>query len=237
LISIVANFTRPTTTRPSLLSFNEVTTFLHEFGHSLHGMLTMCTYESLSGTNVARDFVELPSQFLENFAYEKEWLDTWAAHFETGEKIPDELIQKIKEASVFNEGYACYRQLSFAFLDMAWHTVKNPVDDDIAAFEENAMAKTELFPHVPGLNMSAQFGHIFGGGYAAGYYGYKWAEVLDADAFEFFKEKGIFNPEVADSFRKNILEKGGTEKPQDLYRKFRGRDPEMAAFLKRSGLI
>jgi peptidyl-dipeptidase Dcp len=237
LISIVANFTRPTTTRPSLLSFNEVTTFLHEFGHSLHGILTRCTYESLSGTSVARDFVELPSQFLENFAYEKEWLDTWAAHYETGDKIPDELIQKIREASVFNEGYACYRQLSFGFLDMAWHTVKRPVDGNIAEFEANAMAKTELFPHVPGLNMSAQFGHIFGGGYAAGYYGYKWAEVLDADAFELFKEKGIFNPEVADSFRKNILEKGGTEKPQDLYRKFRGRDPEMNAFLKRSGLL
>lgn len=236
LISIVANFTRPTESRPSLLSFNELTTFLHEFGHSLHGMLTKCTYESLSGTGVSRDFVELPSQFMENFAYEKQWLDTWAAHYQTGEKISDAMIRKIKDAAVFNEGYSCMRQLSFSFLDMAWHTIAEPVKGSIADFEEKAMTKTELFPPVPGLNMSAQFGHIFGGGYAAGYYGYKWAEVLDADAFELFRENGIFNPETAMSFRKNILEKGGTEKPQELYRKFRGRDPKIDAFLKRSGL-
>jgi peptidyl-dipeptidase Dcp len=235
-ISIVANFTRPTENRPSLLTFGEVTTFLHEFGHSLHGILTRCTYESLSGTGVARDFVELPSQFMENFAYEKEWLDTWATHYQTGEKIPDETIRKIKEAAVYNEGYACMRQLGFSFLDMAWHTVGEPVDGSISDFEEKAMSRTELFPRINGLNMSAQFNHIFSGGYASGYYGYKWAEVLDADAFELFREKGIFNEEVALSFRKNILEKGGTEKPQDLYRKFRGRDPQMDAFLKRSGL-
>ena len=236
LISIVANFTRPTETKPSLLSFNELTTFLHEFGHSLHGMLTKCTYESLSGTNVARDFVELPSQFMENFAYEKEWLDTWATHYLTGEKIPDEIIRKIKEASTFNEGYACFRQLGFGFLDMAWHIIKAPVTENIFDFETTAMAKTELLPSIARTNMSAAFGHIFGGGYAAGYYGYKWAEVLDADAFSHFSETGIFNPETAASFRKNILEKGGTEKPNDLYLRFRGKEPSMDALLKRSGM-
>ena len=236
LISIVANFTRPSETRPSLLSFNELTTFLHEFGHSLHGMLTFCTYESLSGTNVARDFVELPSQFMENFAFEKDWLDTWAAHYLTGEKIPSEIINKIKEASTFNEGYACFRQLSFGFLDMAWHTINKPVETNISDFESEAMAKTELFPPIEGLNMSVSFGHIFGGGYAAGYYGYKWAEVLDADAFSFFTETGIFNKGTAAAFRKNILEKGGSEKPHDLYLKFRGKEPSIDALLKRSGL-
>ena len=236
LISIVANFTRSSETRPSLLSFNELTTFLHEFGHSLHGMLTKCTYESLSGTNVSRDFVELPSQFMENFAFEKEWLDTWATHYLTGEKIPDEIISKIKEASTFNEGYACYRQLSFGFLDMAWHTITNPVHSTISEFESAAIAKTELFPKVEGVNMSASFGHIFGGGYASGYYGYKWAEVLDADAFSYFTETGIFNRETAAAFRKNILEKGGTEKPHDLYVGFRGKEPTIDALLTRSGL-
>jgi peptidyl-dipeptidase Dcp len=236
LISIVANFTRPAETRPSLLTFNEVTTFLHEFGHSLHGMLTKCTYESLSGTNVARDFVELPSQFMENFAFEKEWLDSWASHYLTGEKIPDEIMKKIKDASTFNEGYACYRQLGFSFLDMAWHTITDPIDTNISDFESLAMKKTELFPAIKGLNMSASFGHIFGGGYAAGYYGYKWAEVLDADAFSLFTETGIFNKETAASFRKYILEKGGSEKPLDLYIRFRGKEPSIDALLKRSGL-
>jgi peptidyl-dipeptidase Dcp len=235
-ISIVANFTIPTDTRPSLLSFNELTTFLHEFGHALHGMLTKCTYESLSGTNVARDFVELPSQFMENFAFEKEWLDTWATHYVTGEKLPVEIISKIKEASAFNEGYACYRQLSFSFLDMAWHTIISPVNTDISDFESVAMAKTDLFPPIEGLNMSASFGHIFGGGYAAGYYGYKWSEVLDADAFSYFIETGTFNSDIANSFRKYILEKGGTEKPHDLYVRFRGKEPSIDALLKRSGL-
>jgi len=236
LISIVANFTRPTDTRPSLLTFNELTTFLHEFGHSLHGMLTKCTYESLSGTSVARDFVELPSQFMENFAFEKEWLDSWATHYETGEKIPEEILRKIKEASTFNEGYSCFRQLGFAFLDMAWHTISNPVDIEIESFESAAMAKTSLFPEIRGLNMSTAFSHIFGGGYAAGYYGYKWAEVLDADAFSYFTETGIFNKETANSFRKNILEKGGTEKPSVLYKRFRGKDSTIDALLIRSGL-
>jgi peptidyl-dipeptidase Dcp len=236
LISIVANFTRPSETRPSLLSFNELTTLLHEFGHSLHGMLSRCTYESLSGTNVARDFVELPSQFMENYAFEKEWLDTWATHYVTGAKIPEELISRIREASTFNEGYACYRQLSFGFLDMAWHTITNPLDGNICDFETAAMSKTELFPSVEGSNMSTSFGHIFGGGYAAGYYGYKWAEVLDADAFSYFTETGIFNSATADSFRKYILERGGTEKPQQLYIRFRGKEPTIDALLKRSGL-
>lgn len=237
LISIVANFTRPSETKPSLLSFNELTTFLHEFGHSLHGMLTKCTYESLSGTNVARDFVELPSQFMENYAFEKEWLDKWAIHYRTGEKIPDEIIKKIKEASTYNEGYSCYRQLSFGYLDMAWHTITKIIDIDVFDFETYALEKTELFPKVEGTNMSVSFGHIFGGGYAAGYYGYKWAEVLDADAFSYFKETGIFNNKTAASFRKNILEKGGTEKPDDLYVRFRGKEPSIDALLKRSGLI
>jgi peptidyl-dipeptidase Dcp len=236
LISIVANFTRQSETRPSLLSFNELTTFLHEFGHSLHGMLTRCTYESLSGTNVSRDFVELPSQFMENFAFEKKWLDTWANHYITGETIPDEMINKIKEASTFNEGYAFYRQLSFGFLDMAWHTITDQINTDVSEFEQKAMANTELFPPVEGSNMSASFGHIFGGGYAAGYYGYKWAEVLDADAFSHFVETGIFNRVTASSFRKNILEKGGTEKPHELYLKFRGKEPSIDALLRRSGL-
>ena len=236
LISLVANFTRPSETTPSLLSFNELTTFLHEFGHSLHGMLSNSTYESLSGTNVARDFVELPSQFMENFAFEKQWLDKWAVHYLTGEKIPDEILIKIKEASTFNEGYSCFRQLSFGFLDMAWHIITNPVDKNISEFEAEAMSKTELFPPIDGLNMSASFAHIFGGGYAAGYYGYKWAEVLDADAFAYFTETGIFNKKTAESFRKNILEKGGTEKPDELYFRFRGKQPSTEAFLVRSGL-
>jgi len=236
LVSIVANFTRPTRTKPSLLTFNEVTTFLHEFGHALHGMLTKCTYESLSGTSVARDFVELPSQFMENYAFEKEWLSTWASHYITGETIPDNIIEKIKESSTFNEGYACNRQLGFGFLDMAWHTLKAPVNDDIETFESAAMEKTELFPRVTGSNMSASFSHIFAGGYAAGYYGYKWAELLDADAFKYFKETGIFNGDTASIFRKNILEKGGTDKPMSLYVSFRGKEPTIDAFLERSGL-
>ncbi len=236
LVSIVTNFSRSTETAPSLLSFNELTTFLHEFGHSLHAILTKCSYESLSGTSVAHDFVELPSQFMENFAYEKEWLDSWAVHYITGKKIPEETIKKIRDASVFNEGYACYRQLSFGFLDMAWHTLTAPVSKDVNEFEKEAMKRTELFPPVKGLNLSVSFSHIFGGGYAAGYYGYKWAEVLDADAFSHFTETGIFNKETAESFRKNILEKGGTENPLSLYVKFRGREPSIDPLLIRSGL-
>jgi peptidyl-dipeptidase Dcp len=236
LISIVSNFARPTLSNPSLLTFNELTTFLHEFGHALHGMLSQCNYESLAGTNVARDFVELPSQFMENWAFEQEWLDTWAVHFKTGERIPHEIIRRIKDASTFNEGYDCNRQLGFSFLDIAWHTITDPFKGEISDFEGKAMLKTELFPRSESMNMSCSFTHLFGGGYAAGYYGYKWAEVLDADAFRFFRESGIFNPEVADKFRKNILEKGESDKPMNLYVKFRGREPSMDAFLERSGL-
>lgn len=236
LVSVVTNFARPTESQPSLLTFNELTTFLHEFGHALHGMLSQCTYQSLSGTNVARDFVELPSQFMQNWAFEKDWLDTWAVHYKTDEKIPYEIVNRIRDASTFNEGYACNRQLGFGILDMAWHTINGPFNGSINDFEASAMLKTELFPKEESLNMSCSFTHLFGGGYAAGYYGYKWAEVLDADAFQFFRESGIFNPDVADSFKKNILEKGESDKPMNLYVKFRGREPSMDAFLERSGL-
>jgi len=235
-ISIVTNFTRPNGGKPSLLTFNELTTLLHEFGHALHGMLSKCNYESLSGTNVARDFVELPSQFMENWAFEKEWLDKWSGHYLTGERIPAGYIQRIKDAETFNEGYACNRQLGFGFLDMAWHTLSEPFEGEVSDKEEAAFSKTELGSFDRSLNMSCSFTHLFGGGYAAGYYGYKWAEVLDADAFSCFRESGIFNQELADSFRLNILEKGDTEKPMDLYIKFRGKEPSMEPFLKRSGL-
>ncbi len=237
VISIVTNFSKPSSTRPALITHNELTTFLHEFGHALHGMMSKCRYRSLSGTNVSRDFVELPSQLMENWAYEKEWLDTWARHYKTGEKIPAVLIDKIKESLVFNEGFACNRQLGFGFLDMAWHTIEEDVKADIDNFEKQAMKRTELFPPVKGSNMSCSFGHLFSGGYAAGYYGYKWSEVLDADAFSLFKENGIYDRKTADSFRTYILEKGETEEPMDLYRKFRGKEPSLDALLDRSGFI
>lgn len=235
-VSIVCNFTRPTTDKPSLLTFDEVNTFLHEFGHALHGMLSKCTYPSVSGTNVYRDFVELPSQLMENWLTEKEWLDKVAAHFETGEKMPEDLLQKLIDAKNFQAGYLSERQLSFGFNDMAWHSITEPFDGDVIDFEKKAMQSTELFPPIPGSCMSAAFAHIFAGGYAAGYYGYKWAEVLDADAFTVFKEKGIFNKAVADAFRKDILEKGGSEPPMELYKRFRGQEPSIQGLLKRSGL-
>jgi peptidyl-dipeptidase Dcp len=237
VVSLVMNFTSPTDSRPSLLTHNEVTTLLHEFGHALHAMLSECTYESLSGTNVVRDFVELPSQIMENWAYEKEWLDLWAEHYKTGEKIPTALLDKLRELALFNGGYACLRQVSFGLLDMAWHTLKGDTGIDIAAFERNAMCVTDLFPPVDGTNMSVSFGHLFSGGYAAAYYGYKWAEVLDADAFSMFRENGIFDKQTAEAFRKNILEKGGSEKPGVLFSKFRGREPAIEPLLKRSGFI
>ena len=236
LVSIVMNFTKPTETKPSLLTFDEVTTFLHEFGHALHGMLSKVTYNSTSGTNVYRDFVELPSQVMENWAFEKEWLDQWAAHYETGEKIPAEYITKIHNAANFQSGYQSDRQISFGLVDMAWHTVTGEVKETVAAFEQQAMSATETFPAVDSSCFSAGFGHIFGGGYAAGYYSYKWAEVLDADAFSVFKQNGIFNAATADSFRKNILEKGGSEHPMILYKRFRGQEPQINALLERSGL-
>ena len=235
-VSIVMNFTKPTQDKPALLTFSEVETFLHEFGHSLHGMFANTTYESLSGTNVYWDFVELPSQFMENFATEKEFLHTFARHYQTGEPIPDELVQKIIDSSNFNAAYACLRQVSFGLLDMAWYTRTTPFEGDVEAYEKEAWKRAQLLPEVPGTCMSVQFSHIFAGGYSAGYYSYKWAEVLDADAFSLFKEKGIFNPEVADSFREHILSKGGTEHPMTLYKQFRGKEPTIDALLKRNGI-
>jgi len=235
-ITIVMNFTRPTETKPALLTFNEVETFMHEFGHALHGMLANSTYSGLSGTNVYRDFVELPSQLMENWAVEKEFLDRFATQYETGEKIPAELVEKIKASQNYLAGYLSIRQLSFCFLDMTWHTLEKPFDGDVKLFEEEAWKKTRIFPVIDETCMSTQFGHLFAGGYAAGYYSYKWAEVLDADAFSLFKEKGLFNKDVAESFRKNILEKGGTEHPMILYKRFRGQEPTVDALLERSGL-
>lgn len=235
LVSIVMNFSKATKSKPSLLSHNELTTLLHEFGHALHGMLSDCSYESLSGTSVKRDFVELPSQIMENWAYEKEWLDRWARHYKTGEKIPAELIDKIKSSLIFNEGYACNRQLGFAMLDMAWHSISEKFTGEIDSFEKAAIKKTELFAPVPGTNQSCAFGHLFSGGYAAGYYGYKWAEVLDADAYRLFKQNGIFDRDTAERFRLNILEKGGSDNPAKLYSEFRGSEPKIDALLERSG--
>ena len=235
VVSLVMNFTRPTPARPSLLSHSEMNTFLHEFGHALHGMLSDCTYESLSGTNVKRDFVELPSQIMENWAWEKEWLDIWAAHYQTGEKIPGEMLHKLRDSLTYNEGYACMRQLSFGLLDMAWHTLENPQTEDIVTFERSAMGPAELLPSADGACMSVSFAHLFSGGYAAGYYGYKWAEVLDADAFSLFREKGIFDKDTAGSFRHTILEKGGSREPDELFRAFRGREPSIEPLIERSG--
>ena len=235
-ITIVMNFTRPTATKPALLSFDEVTTLLHEFGHATHGMLTKCAYQSLSGTNVYRDFVELPSQMTENWASEKEFLDGFAVHYETGEKIPAELIKKIKASENFNSAYFCLRQLSFGYLDMDWHTIEKPFDGDVLAYEKAAMAPTQILPVIANTAMSPTFNHIFSGGYAAGYYSYKWAEVLDADAFSVFQKNGIFDKKTADSFRTNILERGGTEHPMVLYKRFRGQEPTIDALLKRTGI-
>jgi peptidyl-dipeptidase Dcp len=235
-ITIVMNFTRPTETKPALLTFNEVETFMHEFGHALHGILANSTYSSLSGTNVYRDFVELPSQIMENWAVEKEFLDRFATHYKTGEPIPEELVEKIKASQNYLAGYLSVRQLSFGYLDMAWHSLEKPFDGNVKHFEEEAWEKTQIFPVINETCMSTQFSHLFAGGYAAGYYSYKWAEVLDADAFSLFKEKGLFNKEVAESFRKNILEKGGTEHPMVLYKRFRGQEPTVDALLERSGL-
>lgn len=235
-ITIVMNFTRPTETKPALLTFNEVETFMHEFGHALHGMLADSTYSSLSGTSVYRDFVELPSQIMENWAVEKEFLDRFATHYESGEPIPAELVEKIKASQNYLAGYLSIRQLSFGYLDMAWHTLEEQFDGNVKQFEEEAWKKTQIFPVIDKVCMSTQFGHLFAGGYAAGYYSYKWAEVLDADAFSLFQKKGLFNKEVATSFRKNILEKGGTEHPMVLYKRFRGQEPTVDALLERSGL-
>lgn len=235
-VSLVMNFTKPTQDKPALLTFGEVETFLHEFGHSLHGMFANSTYESLSGTNVYWDFVELPSQFMENFATEKEFLHTFARHYQTGELIPDELVQRLIDARNFNVAYACLRQVSFGLLDMAWYTRTTPFEGDVRTYEKKAWAEAQILPQLEETCMSTQFSHIFAGGYAAGYYSYKWAEVLDADAFSLFRQKGIFNPEVAQSFRENILSKGGTEHPMTLYKRFRGQEPTIDALLIRNGI-
>ncbi len=236
-ISIVCNFTKPTETKPSLLTFNEVTTLFHEFGHALHGMLANTRYPSLSGTSVYWDFVELPSQIMENWCYEPEALALFAYHYKTNEMIPIELVQKIKESANFQEGMVTMRQLSFGILDMGWHAQDPSNIKDIKAFETAQFAETQLFPDVKENVMSTAFSHIFQGGYSAGYYSYKWAEVLDADAFEFFQEKGIFSKEVAAKFKDNILSKGGTEHPMLLYKRFRGHEPSPDALLKRAGLL
>ena len=235
-ISNVCNFTKPTDTKPSLLTFDEVTTLFHEFGHGLHGILANTTYPSLSGTSVYWDFVELPSQILENWCYEKECLDLFAKHYETGEKIPMEFVEKIKESANFMEGLATLRQVSFGLLDMSWHGIDPSDITDVKAHERETFDKTAFTPDVAENCMSVAFSHIFNGGYSSGYYSYKWAEVLDADAFAFFKEQGIFNPAIGASFALNILSKGGTEHPMKLYKRFRGQEPNPDALLERAGL-
>ncbi|MCI6324411.1 MAG: M3 family metallopeptidase [Bacteroidales bacterium] len=245
----VMNFTRPTADKPALFTYDEVETFLHEFGHALHGMLTRCQYSALSGTNVPRDFVELPSQFNENFLGEKEFLDTFAKHYKTGEPMPQELIDKIKRAQTYHAAYACARQLSFGYLDMAWHTLSAPfavpadltTAEAVIKFGNDAMRPVQVLPDVPGTQMETAFTHIFSGGYAAGYYSYKWSELLDADAFSVFKAAqqkngSIFDKKAAALFRKHILERGGTEPAADLYRKFRGGEPSINALLERDGI-
>ncbi len=236
LVNIVMNFTKPGADRPSLLTPGEVGTLLHEFGHALHALLTRAHYTSLAGTNVFRDFVELPSQFNENFLTEPEFLRPFARHYRTGAPIPDEMISRLKVSSTFGAAYACMRQLNFGYLDMAWHSITSPVSDAYT-FERKAIEPVSIFPPVEGTLISPTFGHIFSGGYAAGYYSYKWAEVLDADAFSLFRERGIFDHTTAMSFREEILEKGGTEHPAVLFRRFRGRDPEIAPLLTRDGIV
>lgn len=236
-ISIVCNFTKPTAKEPSLLTFNEVTTLFHEFGHALHGMLANTTYPSLSGANVYWDFVELPSQVLENWCYEKESLQLFARHYKTGEAIPQQYIDKIKESANFLEGMATLRQLSFGMLDLSWHAIDPSNIEDVKKHETTAFEPTKLYPDVETNCMSTAFSHIFQGGYSAGYYSYKWAEVLDADTFEYFTEYGIFSKDIADKFRENILSKGGTEHPMELYKRFRGKEPKPDALLRRAGLI
>lgn len=234
-VTIVMNFTKPTGSKPSLLTPYEVETFLHEFGHALHGLFASTKYASLSGTNVLRDFVELPSQFNENYLTEKEFLDGFARHYQTGEAIPEDLVKQIVSSSQFGAAYACLRQLNFGLIDMAWHSITSPVDDP-AKFEQEAGASVAMFDPIEGSVTGSTFSHIFSGGYAAGYYSYKWAEVLDADAFAHFKENGIFDSETADSFRRNILMRGGTEDPDVLYRRFRGKDASIDALLERDGI-
>ena len=235
-VSLVCNFTKPTKETPSLLTHYELTTLLHEFGHALHGMLAEGKYPSLTGTNVARDFVELPSQIMENWAINKEFLSSFAKHYQTGESIPSELIDKIVSAKNYLSGYSNIRQLTYGINDMAWHSLKTLPDTDVESFEKDAVKKTQLLPNIESTCFSPSFSHIFAGGYSAGYYSYKWAEVLEADAFSLFEERGVFSKDVAASFRDNILSKGNIEDPANLYRSFRGRDPEPDALLKKLGM-
>ncbi len=237
-VTLTMNFTRPTSTKPSLLTYGEVNTFLHEFGHGLHALLSRVRYESLSCTNVYRDFVELPSQFNENFLRHREFIDTFARHYVTGEPVPDELLDGIIEAERFGVGYSCVRQLGFGYLDMAWHTITEPVSvEDALEFERRAMSTVQVFEPVEGCMMSPHFSHIFAGGYAAGYYGYKWAEVLDADAFEYFSQDMLFDRSKADKLRATLLSRGGSVNPMQLYVNFRGREPRVDALLRRDGLL
>lgn len=236
VVSVTTNFTKPTADTPALLTLGEVETFLHEFGHALHGIFAMTHYASLSGTSVYWDFVELPSQFMENYATEPDFLGTFAHHYQTGEPLPQEYIDRIRKSRNFQSAYACMRQVSFGLLDMAYYTLREPLTSDIKTFEDEAWKRVQLLSKVDDACMSVEFGHIMAGGYAAGYYSYKWAEVLDADAFSLFKEKGIFNEDVANSFRENVLSKGGTENPMDLYVRFRGQAPNINALLKRDGI-
>lgn len=233
MISLVTNFTKPTATTPSLLTFNEVTTLLHEFGHCLHGILAEGTYGSLTGTNVVRDFVELPSQILENWAYEPEFLQSFALHYRSGEPIPLQMIEKIVASRNFLAGYGQVRQLHFGMLDMAWHDVSRVPDMDIVLYEESVLGSSSVLPLIPGTAFSPAFSHIFAGGYSAGYYSYKWAEVLEADAYDLFREKSIFDRQVAGSFREHILSRGNSEDPDVLYRRFRGRDPRPDALMRK----
>ncbi len=234
-VTLTMNFTKPTETKPSLLTFYEVETFIHEFGHGLHSLLTQAKYQSLSGTSVYRDFVEVPSQFNENFLTQKEFLDSFARHYQTGEAIPQELVDKVIKASQYGAAHACLRQLGFGYLDMAFHTAQAEVADPVK-FEQDATKQVQMFPVVEGCSMCPQFTHIFSGGYAAGYYSYKWAEVIEADAFQYFKDNGIFNPEIAKSWKDNVLSRGGTESPMVLYKRFRGQEPTIDALLIRDGI-
>ncbi|HTL11713.1 MAG TPA: M3 family metallopeptidase [Bdellovibrionota bacterium] len=237
LVSIVCNMTKPVPGKPALLTLDEVRTLFHEFGHSLHSLLSKCHYRSLAGTNVYWDFVELPSQIMENWVKEKEGLDLFARHYQTGESIPAALVQKIKDSSRFQAGYMSLRQLNFGYLDMAWHSQDPARVGDVEAFETQATRSTSLFEHIDGTLVSPGFSHVFAGGYSAGYYSYKWAEVLEADAFELFQEKGVFNRDVATKFKDTILSRGGSEHPMELYKRFRGREPDPSALLRRDGLL
>jgi peptidyl-dipeptidase Dcp len=236
LVTLTMNFTRPTDSKPSLLTVREVETFMHEFGHALHELLSRCKYQTLSGTNVYRDFVEVPSQFNENYVYEREFLDSFARHYQTGEPVPQSLIDKLIASSQYGAAYACVRQLGFGYIDMAWHSITEPYVGDDFSFEHDAVSSVRIFEPVEGCIMSPQFTHIFSGGYAAGYYGYKWAEVIECDAFDKFRQEGIFNRDIARSWVENVLSRGGTEAPMTLYKRFRGSDPGIEAMMRRDGI-